>query len=267
LYTFQKQPPPFRVYTQSRVCYNVACKKILYAGEMLEKRRKKGMGPSTGFIGRDTYRRRIVDAAFAGTALILPEFRWMIRGIEQVDSIVFNPHKWMFTNFDCSLYYAKDRTALLNTFSILPEYLRTANMGKVNDYCDWGIPLGRRFRAFKLWFVIRNFGVEGLKEKLRNHLRLAANFKNWLQEDGRFEIMAPLSLNLVCFRYNPGNFTEEKLNTINEDLLARINYTGKLYLSHTKLNGKYTIRMVIAQTYVQAEHVSKAWEVIKESLE
>jgi aromatic-L-amino-acid decarboxylase len=207
-----------------------------------------------------------VDAAYAGSAFILPEFRWMIEGIERADSIVLNPHKWLFTNFDCSLYYVKNLSSLLNTFSILPEYLRTNNQGRVNDYCDWGIPLGRRFRALKLWFVIRNFGISGLQEKLRLHLELAKEFKSWLIEDGRFEIMSPLTLNLICFRFNPGTLNTEQLNRVNEDLLSRINRSGKIYLSHTKLDGKYTLRIVIGQTYIQAEHVLKAWEVIQECL-
>jgi aromatic-L-amino-acid decarboxylase len=114
-----------------------------------------------------------VDAAFAGTALVLDEYQWMIDGIEQVDSFVFNPHKWMFTNFDCSVYYVKDKDSLINTFTIQPEYLKTKTAGKVNDYRDWGIQLGRRFRALKLWFVIRNFGVSGIKEKIQNHIKLA----------------------------------------------------------------------------------------------
>jgi len=207
-----------------------------------------------------------VDAAYAGSALILPEFKWMIEGIENIDSIVFNPHKWLFTNFDCSLYYVKDLPSLLNAFSILPEYLRTSNQGKVNDYCDWGIPLGRRFRSLKLWFVIRSFGISGLQEKIRYHIKLANELKTWIINDGRFEIMAPINFNLVCFRYNPGKFSDDHLNKINETILSRINYTGKIYLSHTKLDGHYTLRLVIGQTYVDRNHLAKAWSTILECL-
>jgi aromatic-L-amino-acid decarboxylase len=207
-----------------------------------------------------------VDAAYAGSALILPEFQWMIEGIENIDSIVFNPHKWLFTNFDCSLYYVKDLPSLLNTFSILPEYLRTSNQGKVNDYSDWGIPLGRRFRALKLWFVIRSFGISGLQEKIRHHLKLANEFNSWILDDGRFEIMAPLILNLICFRYNPGKMNDDSLNKLNEEILCKINNSGKIYLSHTKLNGKYTIRIVIGQTYLERKHLTKAWSTILECL-
>jgi aromatic-L-amino-acid/L-tryptophan decarboxylase len=207
-----------------------------------------------------------VDAAYAGSALILPEFRWMIEGIEKIDSIVFNPHKWLFTNFDCSVYYVKNLPALLNTFSIHPEYLITSHQGKVNDYCDWGIPLGRRFRALKLWFVIRSYGISGLQQKLRHHLKLASEFKECLQSDGRFEILAPVTLNLICFRYNPGNLSTEDLNRINEEILTRINNSGQVYLSHTKLRGKYTMRIVIGQTSVEREHIEKAWSSILKSL-
>jgi aromatic-L-amino-acid/L-tryptophan decarboxylase len=207
-----------------------------------------------------------VDAAYAGSALILPEFQWMIEGIENVDSIVFNPHKWLFTNFDCSLYYVKDLPSLLNTFSILPEYLRTLNQGKVNDYCDWGITLGRRFRSLKLWFVIRNYGITGLQKKIRQHIKLAHELQKWIIDDGRFEILAPLTLNLICFRYNPGNISEDQLNELNEKLLSRINKSGKIYVSHTKLNGKYTIRMVIANTNIEMEHLTKAWSTIVKCL-
>ncbi len=205
-----------------------------------------------------------VDAAFAGSALILPEYRWMSEGVEMVDSFVFNPHKWLFTNFDSSAYFVKDRQALVNTFSILPEYLRTATQGKVNDYCDWGIPLGRRFRALKLWFVLRHYGVEGLQQVLRSHLKLAAEFKQWLEKDGRFEILAPLTMNVVCFRYNPGNLTGDELNRLNEDLMHRINRTGKMYLTHTKLSGKFTLRMVIAQTNVVHANVEEAFHMIRD---
>jgi aromatic-L-amino-acid decarboxylase len=206
-----------------------------------------------------------VDAAMAGTALILPEFRWMIEGIESVDSFVFNPHKWMFTNFDCSAYFVRDAEALIRTFEILPEYLKTPTRGVVNDYRDWGIPLGRRFRALKLWFVIREFGVSGLQEKIRNHLALAVKLKNLIKEDENFELMAPVPLNTVCFRFSPTGCKDEKTrNLLNEQLLQELNNSGKLFLTHTKLNGRYTLRMVTAQTNVSEQHVLNAWKTIRE---
>ena len=204
-----------------------------------------------------------VDAAFAGTALILDEYKWMIEGIEQADSFVFNPHKWMFTNFDCSVYYVKDKDALINTFSIQPEYLKTKTAGKVNDYRDWGIQLGRRFRALKLWFVIRNFGVQGLKEKIRNHIELAEEFENLIIQSKDFEIVTPRTLNLVCFRYKPQNILDEQqLNNLNESLMQKTNKSGKLFITHTKLNGKYTLRLVIGQTRVTKSNVLNAWKLI-----
>jgi aromatic-L-amino-acid decarboxylase len=205
-----------------------------------------------------------VDAAYAGTALVLDEYKWMIKGLKNADSFVFNPHKWMFTNFDCSVYYVKDKDALLNTFSINPEYLKTATAGLVNDYRDWGIQLGRRFRALKLWFVIRNFGVNGIREKIRAHIAMASKLEQWILKSKEFEMLTPRTLNLVCFRYNPNGVTDEhELNAINERLLDLLNSSGKIYLSHTKLNGKYTLRMVIGQTYVTEEHVEKAWKLIQ----
>jgi len=185
-----------------------------------------------------------VDAAYAGTALLLPEYRWMIEGIEKADSFVFNPHKWMFTNFDCSAYFVKDKEALLRTFEILPEYLKTGNRGLVNDYRDWGIPLGRRFRALKLWFVIRSYGVTQLQQKIREHIDIARWFEQQVISHPGFEIMAPVPLSLVCFRYRPSCITgTENVNRINEELLTIINASGKIFLTHTKLKGQYTLRM------------------------
>lgn len=205
-----------------------------------------------------------VDAAFAGSALILPEYRWMIKGLEYADSFVFNPHKWLFTNFDCSAYFVKDKYTLLRTLQVLPEYLRTQDQGKVNDYCDWGVPLGRRFRALKLWFVLRSFGTENLQEKLRMHILMAKELAEKIEQEEGFEIMAPVTLNLVCFRYKPKGIEDEsEINRINEMLLKNINASGKAYMTHTKVDGKYAIRMVIAQTNVEQRHVDEAWELIK----
>lgn len=206
-----------------------------------------------------------VDAAYAGTALLLPEYRWMIEGIEKADSFVFNPHKWMFTNFDSSAYFVKDKESLIRTFEILPEYLKTASRGLVNDYRDWGIQLGRRFRALKLWFVIRSYGVTQLQEKIREHINIARWFEQQVIKHPDFELLAPVPLSLVCFRYNPASFTgSENLNQINEELLSKLNLTGKIFLTHTKLNGQYALRMSIAGTLTGQQHVEKAWELIRE---
>ena len=206
-----------------------------------------------------------VDAALAGSALILPEYRQRIEGIEQVDSFVFNPHKWLFTNFDCSAYFVKDKNALLRTFEILPEYLKTKTHGQVNDYRDWGIPLGRRFRALKLWFVLRNFGIKKMQEIIREHIRLAREIKNKVESSPDFELMAPVPLNTVCFRYHPGNLKEENLNHLNQQLLDELNNSGKVYFTHTRLNEKFTIRFMIGQTYTREEHVLRAWDLIRQT--
>ncbi|MDP4290956.1 MAG: pyridoxal-dependent decarboxylase [Bacteroidota bacterium] len=207
-----------------------------------------------------------IDAAFAGTALLLPEYRWMIKGIEKANSFVFNPHKWMFTNFDCSAFFVKDKEPLLRTFEILPEYLRTSTRGKVNDYRDWGVQLGRRFRALKLWFVIRNFGIEGLQEKIRFHIKLGQHFAQLVEKNTEFEILAPVHFNVICFRYIPeGEKDMDRLNALNELLIRNLNKTGKIYLTHTRLGSKYTLRMVIAQTNVTKQNVDSAWKLICET--
>ena len=204
-----------------------------------------------------------VDASYAGTALLLPEFRWMANGIDLADSFVFNPHKWMFTNFDCSAYFVKDKQALINTFSILPDYLKTPEDKQVNNYRDWGIPLGRRFRALKLWFVIRTYGIEGLQQKVRDHIR----FGQWLKEEVTrsegVELMAPAPLNLVCFRFNPGNLSsEKKIDELNREILSQLNKSGEVFLTQTTLNGKVVIRFVAAQTHHSFEDVKQGWDII-----
>lgn len=202
-----------------------------------------------------------VDAAYAGTACILPEKKWMLEGSEFADSFVFNPHKWMLTNFDCSAYFVKDPEALIRTFEIHPEYLKTGLDKQVKNFRDWGIQLGRRFRALKLWFVIRSYGLEGLQAFVREHIRLAQLFKGWVEERKIFELMAPVNLSLVCFRLNDGR-DEETLNELNKKLLERINATGKIFLTHTTLRGKYVLRLAIGQRTTKEQHVRKAWELV-----
>ena len=168
-----------------------------------------------------------VDAAYAGSALLLPEYQHLIKGIEDADSFVFNPHKWLFTNFDCSAYFVKDKDALVNTFAILPEYLKTKTDGLVANHCDWGIPLGRRFRSLKLWFVLRHYGLKGLQEKLRFHIELAEWLENEIVKSPDFELAVPRSMNLVCFYYKPSkNMTSEAQNKLNEKLLTQLNTSG-----------------------------------------
>ncbi|MFQ6069782.1 MAG: pyridoxal phosphate-dependent decarboxylase family protein [Candidatus Aminicenantales bacterium] len=202
-----------------------------------------------------------VDAAFAGTAAILPEKRSLLKGVEFVDSFVFNPHKWMFTNFDCSAYFVKSEQDLVRTFEIHPEYLKTALDERVKNFRDWGIQLGRRFRALKLWFVLRYYGVEGLQRMVREHIRLAQLFKGWVEEHELFELMAPVSVSLVCFRLNNGR-PEDELEGLNRELLERINSTGKVFLTHTTLRSKYALRFSIGQRTTTERHVRAAWELI-----
>ena len=204
-----------------------------------------------------------VDAAYAGAALIIDQNRWMSKGIEKADSFVFNPHKWLFTNFDCSLYYVKDKQALINTFSITPEYLKTAADEEVNNYRDWHIQLGRRFRSLKLWFVLRSFGAKKLRSIIQDHCEWARWLAEEIKSSPDFELLAPVPVNLVCFRYKPNGMAEEKLDSINEALLNAINQEGKIFMTHTKLNGKYTLRWVGGHPELSFAHVSKAWERIQ----
>jgi len=202
-----------------------------------------------------------VDAAWAGTAALLPEKRWILDGAELADSLVFNPHKWMLTNFDCSAYFVRDTAALIRTFEIHPEYLKTGFDAKVKNYRDWGIQLGRRFRALKLWFVVRSYGVEGLQAMVREHVRLAGLVKDWVEADARFELLAPVDLALVCFRLNGGR-DEAALNELNRAFLERINAAGPVFVTHTTLRGKYTVRLVVGQRTTQERHIRGAWDVI-----
>ena len=204
-----------------------------------------------------------VDAAYAGSALLLPEFRWIADGVEEADSVVFNPHKWLLTNFDCSAYFVQDVEALVRTFEILPEYLKTPEGDRVKNYRDWGIQLGRRFRALKLWFVIRTYGVHGLQQFLRTQIAMAQRLARRVQSTPGFQILAPVPLNVICFRYAPSGLTEPAaLDALNVRLLESLNQTGLLYLSHTRLAGRFTLRLVVGQTYVQQHHVDEAWERI-----
>ena len=199
-----------------------------------------------------------VDAAMAGTAALCPEFRWIIDGLEKADSYCFNPHKWMFTNFDCDCFYVADRKILIQTLSILPEYLRNkaTESGQVIDYRDWHIPLGRRFRSLKLWFVIRHYGVKGLQHHIRRHVELAQLFAAWVEKDDRFELAMPPPLNLVCFRHRGGD-------EINQTIMDRINASGDLYISHTRMKDRLTLRLCVGQTNTKLRHVERAWQKIQ----
>ena len=206
-----------------------------------------------------------IDAAYAGTALFLPEYRWMMDGGHAADSFVFNPHKWLFTNFDCTAYYVKDANHLIKTFEILPEYLKTKTRGLVNDYRDWGVPLGRRFRALKLWFVMRSYGLNGIQQKLRKHITLNSYFAAQIKKHAQLKLIQQPFLNFTCFRYiGDGSRTLQQLNQINEVIIESINKSGKAYLSHTVVNEMYVIRVVIGQTYVEQEDIDDLLGLIDE---
>lgn len=205
-----------------------------------------------------------VDAAYAGTAAVLPEMRWILEGVERADSFVFNPHKWMLTNFDLSAYFVRDPDHLVRTFSMEPEYLKTETGGPVRNLRDWGIPLGRRFRALKLWFVLRSYGVDGIRSMVKRHLDLAAGFARRVEEDPRFELMAPVHFGLVCFRINNGS-TEADLEDLNGRLLDAMNANGQLYLTHTRLDGKLTLRLAIGSRLTEERHVDGAWKLASEA--
>lgn len=205
-----------------------------------------------------------VDAAYAGSAAILPELRWIQAGAEKADSYVFNPHKWLFTNFDCSAFFVRDREALTKTFAIHPEYLKTGHDAVVNNYRDWGIQLGRRFRALKLWFVLRSFGREGLQTRLRHHLGLARQFRDELAGWPEIEIMAPAPLALVCFRFVPEGASEEACNHFNKALEQKVNDSGRALITHTTLRGRYTLRAVFGQTHVDRSHIKQLLALLRE---
>jgi aromatic-L-amino-acid decarboxylase len=200
-----------------------------------------------------------VDAAMAGTAAVCPEFRAMHDGLELAQSYNFNPHKWMLTNFDCSALYVSDRAALINALSILPEYLKNkaTESGAVIDYRDWQIPLGRRFRALKLWFVIRWYGVEGIRRMVRDHVHLAQEFAQWIEADPAFDLAAPVTLNLVCFRHEGGD-------AVNQAIMEVVNESGRIYLTHTRLDGRLTLRLAVGQAKTRRAHVEQAWAMIRE---
>jgi len=198
-----------------------------------------------------------VDAAMSGTAALCPEYRHFFDGLELADSFCFNPHKWMFTNLDCDCFWVADRAALINTLSILPEYLRNqaTESGAVIDYRDWHVQLGRRFRSLKLWFVIRHYGVQGLQHHIREHVALAQQFADWVRVDARFELAVEPPLNLVCFRHIGGEL-------INQAIMDQLNQSGELYLTHTRMQDQLTLRFCVGQTHTQARHVQRAWELI-----
>jgi aromatic-L-amino-acid/L-tryptophan decarboxylase len=203
-----------------------------------------------------------VDAAYAGTAAIIPEFRWMLDGVELADSLVVNPHKWMFVPMDLSVLFLRDESIVRRAFSLVPEYLTTPETGAVN-YMDYGLQLGRRFRALKLWFVLRHFGAEGIRNRLRRHIALAQEFASWVRAEPDWEVMAPHPLSVVCFRYAPPSADEAALEKLNAEILHAVNATGEVFLSHTKIDGRYAIRLAIGNLRTHRADVQHAWNLLK----
>ena len=204
-----------------------------------------------------------IDSAYAGVTAMIPEMKWITKGWEHADSIVINPHKWMFTPMDLSVYFTRKPDTLKRAFSLSAEYLKTTQDNEVENLMDYGIQLGRRFRSLKLWFIIRYFGVEGLSARIKNHINLAQEFKSWIESEKDFEMMAPVPFSTICFRYNPSNKSEDALNDLNENLLEKINSSGKLFLSHTKLNNKFVMRLTIGSIRHEKRNIIDAWHLIK----
>jgi aromatic-L-amino-acid decarboxylase len=204
-----------------------------------------------------------VDAAYAGNAAVCPEYRALLAGWERADSIVFNPHKWLFTPVDCSLLYVRDVEELRAAFSLVPEYLRTPEQG-VTNLMDYGVQLGRRFRALKLWMVVRAFGAEGIRERIRAHCSLGTEFAGWVRTASGFEVMAPVPFSVVCFRATPAGTAEEQ-DALNERILERVNASGELFLSHTRLRGRFVLRLAVGNLRTTRAHVERAWSLIREA--
>ncbi len=207
-----------------------------------------------------------VDAAYAGSAAVVPELQHILAGCERADSLVVNPHKWLFTPFDLSVLYCRHMDLLRRAFSLVPEYLRTPEQEKVRSGSDYGIQLGRRFRALKLWMVIRYFGRDGLAARIREHCRLARVFASWIDESSDWELLAPVPLGLVCFRARPEGFDAAGLDALNESIMHGVNATGRALLSHTRLNDKLTLRLSVGNIRTTEKHVRQVWELLNEQL-
>ncbi len=205
-----------------------------------------------------------VDAALAGTAAILPSRRWILAGVEHADSFVFNPHKWLLTNFDCSAWYVQDPAHLERALAIDPAYLQTEQDPHVRNFRDWGVPLGRRFRALKLWFVLRSYGARRLREIVAGHLDLAQEFAGWVDQAEGWELAAPVPLNTVCFRLRPAGADLATVDRWNRELRDRVNAEGTIYVTMTELDGVATLRLAVGQRRTARAHVEAAWRVLRQ---
>jgi aromatic-L-amino-acid decarboxylase len=206
-----------------------------------------------------------VDGAYGGIAAVVPEMRNVLAGVEHADSLVVNPHKWLFTPFDCSAFFTTKPDVLERAFSLVHEYLVTPERESVVDFMNYGVQLGRRFRALKLWMVIRGFGTSGLAARIRAHCALAREFADWVKAETEWEVVAPIPFSLVCFRYAPSGAHEEVLNEMNARILAHVNASGEVLLSHTKLDGRYVLRLAVGNIRTEERHVRRAWELLRES--
>lgn len=213
-----------------------------------------------------------VDAAYAGSAAVVPEMRHVLEGCERADSLVVNPHKWLFTPFDLSALYCRRLEVLRRAFTLTPEYLRTSEAGEVRNGSDYGVQLGRRFRALKLWMILRYFGREGLAARIREHCRLARDFASWVEASKDWELLAPVPFSVVCFRARTTVEGEAdgqaaaRLDALNERLMNAVNATGETFLSHTKLGGRFTLRLAVGNIRTAEPHVRRAWELLNEKL-
>ncbi|MDZ7630020.1 MAG: pyridoxal-dependent decarboxylase [Gemmatimonadaceae bacterium] len=204
-----------------------------------------------------------VDAAYAGVMGIAPEYRWVLDGVDRADSVVTNPHKWLFTTMDCSAFWTRHQDVLRRAFSLVAEYLVTARDSQVVNYMDYGVQLGRRFRALKLWMVMRAFGTDGLAARLREHCLLAREFAARVEADPAWRLCAPVPFSLVCFRYAPEGMTDADADAANAQILAAVNAAGRVYLSHTRLHGRHVLRLAIGNILTQREHVELAWSEVQ----
>ncbi|HSG06718.1 MAG TPA: pyridoxal-dependent decarboxylase [Longimicrobiales bacterium] len=204
-----------------------------------------------------------VDAAYGGPAAIVPEIAALFRGWEKADSIVINPHKWLFTPVDCSVLYCRDPGALVNAFSIIPDYLRTAETGKTRDLMDYGVALGRRFRSLKLWFVLRYFGREGIIANIRAHVRLARTLARWVEDEDGWILEAPVPLALVCLRFAPTGLDGEAADALNQRILDEVNASGEAFLTSTRLRGRLVLRVAVGNLKTTEAHVARAWELLR----
>jgi aromatic-L-amino-acid decarboxylase len=208
-----------------------------------------------------------VDAAYAGVAAIVPEFRHIMDGVERADSLVVNPHKWLFVPMDCSALYVRDAEILRRAFSIVPEHILTAPERGVANYMEYGLQLGRRFRALKLWFVLRHFGAAGIRERLREHVALAQEFASWVLAQPGWEVLAPHPFSVVCFRYRPHGMSEEQAAEANAKIENAVNASGDVFISHTKIGERYALRLAIGNLRTQRSDVEAAWTAVRNAAE